>query len=436
MKASTLFCDDTSGTGQWRMLFPANLLMPHLSRHSEMITITKSAPVNPNFLAANNSVMIQRFPSDAQRKLFEEAIFPASALGMTNIIYNTDDVTGIGDIPKYNPSHWLYDKQSSQDNIKAVITRCDYVLVTTAKLKEYVKELYGIPENNFLIVPNMLPRSLFWRLYQPEYRLNSFTNNKDKKGKLNIGLIGSSSHLNTQGFLWTKDKHECVHPKQGGKFVNPVTNEEFDREDLEFIPDDFDLVLDTIRATQDKYNWIVMGEARTDSFRKAKEEKLFNVIPHQDILHFFDLLQSLNLDVIVAPSEDSIFSQCKSNLKVLEAASIGAALFVSDVLPYQKDVPEARRFKTSEELTKKLLDFYDTKPLEYMEIIDNEQYSILNSPVEVDDGPTLKNYWLDDNLSVWRDIFFPPRKGLKVFIPSLLTEKKEPEEKTGQDINE
>jgi glycosyltransferase involved in cell wall biosynthesis len=47
-------------------------------------------------------------------------------------------------------------------------------------------------------------------------------------------------------------------------------------------------------------------------------------------------LYNLNIDLFTAPLRDREFNRCKSNLKWLEAASMGVTLLASDVEPFKK----------------------------------------------------------------------------------------------------
>ena len=48
--------DDVSGTGQWRAIWPINILWPIL-KSDEQITISKNFPPDPNFFAVQNTIM-------------------------------------------------------------------------------------------------------------------------------------------------------------------------------------------------------------------------------------------------------------------------------------------------------------------------------------------------------------------------------------------
>lgn len=53
-------------------------------------------------------------------------------------------------------------------------------------------------------------------------------------------------------------------------------------------------------------------------------------------------LAGLNLDLALAPLEDNLFNQCKSNLRLLEYGACGFPVVCSDVRPYQGSLPVTR----------------------------------------------------------------------------------------------
>src|SRR5690606_39583836 len=60
------------------------------------------------------------------------------------------------------------------------------------------------------------------------------------------------------------------------------------------------------------------------------------------------VLASLNLDLALAPLEQNLFSECKSNLRLLEYGACGYPVICSDVRSYQDRLPVTRvknRFK-------------------------------------------------------------------------------------------
>ena len=58
-------------------------------------------------------------------------------------------------------------------------------------------------------------------------------------------------------------------------------------------------------------------------------------------------MASLDLDIAVAPLEDNLFNQCKSNLRLLEYGAMSWPVVCADVLTYQTNNPPVIRVKPS-----------------------------------------------------------------------------------------
>jgi len=233
MKSNLTILDDTGGTGQYRFLFAANLLWPILDKDEE-IAVCKRFPYDPSFLASFNTIMIQRWSLPMHRELFETTILPATKAGMANLIYNIDDpvgteIDGNGDgIPTFNRAHIHYSRPDVQDNIKFFLSATDFVMVTTNELKQYYIDRYDVDPNNFIIVPNMLPRSWAYGLFDSVEKVGIFTKRKSQK-KIRVGLICSASHFNCHELKWSIEGHDPVNcaPNENGIYESYVTHKTY-----------------------------------------------------------------------------------------------------------------------------------------------------------------------------------------------------------------
>lgn len=424
--------DDTSGTGQWRCLWPINILWPML-RGDENITVSKTLPKDPNFFAVQNSVMIQRWTTAYHRNMFDTVVFPAASGGMCNIIYNIDDCLSPDEIPLFNPAWLHYSKPEIQENIKHIISRADFVLVTNTTLGQYYIDKYSINSNNIIVMPNLLPRSLAYGLYNRDLKTHQFAQTK-AANKIRIGIISSASHFNINGVKQTKDTKELVvYDNEEKKYKVYTTNRFVENEsELEEVPDDIDDIIDVIRKTSDKFEWISIGASANATFKQLVDDNLIKVVEQTDILHYMQLVSKLNLSAIVAPVKDNLFAHCKSDIKYLEAAAVGAVLYTPDCKPYIEHVPTAQRWTSTVDLIEKLYKLSETSPNEFSDMI-QAQYDWLNSPTQVEGGPYIQNWWLDDNINIWRSVFFMPRKGVKIHLSSIVNN---PEKQDNNIINE
>ena len=426
MKSCIALMDDVSGTGQWRAIWPINLLWPIL-KQDEQITISKHIPPDPNFFAVQNTIMIQRWTLPEHRNMFDQAVFPAASAGMANILYNIDDCMGPEAIPLFNRAHLHYSKKEIQNNIRYMLERSDFLVVTTDELRKYYIDNYNVNPDNFILVPNMLPRSWAYGLYDEQVRLMNFMDNK-KRGKPRVGLISSSSHFNVADLKWSKDGHDPVGDKpkkKDGKYESYLTHKKYDESEVERIPDDVDDIMDVIESTADKIEWISIGQSKSPRLLKLIADNKIKIVSQTDILHYMHLVHSLQLDAIIAPLRDTRFNHCKSEIKYLEAAAVGSILYAPKVLPYTEHMPESQLYEAgnNEALKEKLMKLCDMSDEEYMESI-RSQYKFINSPMQSINGPTLRNLWLDDNIEIWRQILFMPRNGMKITLKQLLTDKK------------
>lgn len=106
---------------------------------------------------------------------------------------------------------------------------------------------------------------------------------------------------------------------------------------------DLELIADVVKALAGEVEWVFFGMC-PDSMRPYIHEFHAGVA----IDDYPARLASLNLDVAIAPLEDNLFNQCKSNLRLLELGACGFPVVCSDVRPYQGDLPVTRvkpRFK-------------------------------------------------------------------------------------------
>jgi GT2 family glycosyltransferase len=100
---------------------------------------------------------------------------------------------------------------------------------------------------------------------------------------------------------------------------------------------DLEMIADVVVALADEVEWVFFGMC-PDGIRPYVHE--FH--PGVPIEEYPAKLASLNLDLALAPLEDNLFNQCKSNLRLLELGACGFPVVCSDVRPYQCDLPVTR----------------------------------------------------------------------------------------------
>jgi GT2 family glycosyltransferase len=106
---------------------------------------------------------------------------------------------------------------------------------------------------------------------------------------------------------------------------------------------DLEMIADVVVALADEVDWVFFGMC-PERLRPYIKEFHVGVT----ISRYPALLASLNLDLAVAPVEENLFNQCKSNLRLLEYGICGYPVVCSDVACYRGDLPVTKvknRFK-------------------------------------------------------------------------------------------
>lgn len=153
---------------------------------------------------------------------------------------------------------------------------------------------------------------------------------------------------------------------------------------------DLEMIADVVKELASEVDWVFFGMCPEKLLPYMKE-----VHKGVDINHYPQALASLNLDLALAPVEQNLFNECKSNLRLLEYGACGFPVICSDILCYQGDLPVTRvknRFR------------------DWVEAI-RMHLSDLDSTAAAGDAlrdVVLRDWMLEgDNLKAWRDIWLP-----------------------------
>lgn len=106
---------------------------------------------------------------------------------------------------------------------------------------------------------------------------------------------------------------------------------------------DLELIADVIKALAGEVEWVFFGLC-PEKIRPYVHEVHVGV----DIEAYPQALASLDLDLALAPVEQNLFNECKSNLRLLEYGACGFPVICSDVRCYRDALPVTRvknRFK-------------------------------------------------------------------------------------------
>lgn len=374
------------------------------------------------------SVTIQRWISDQQRDIVEKFLKPVTEQNRAWLMYAIDDAMHYDDIPMFNRGRQAFASDKIQDNIRFMLNVSDFVIVTTEYIKQYYNRKYGVPLSNIIAVPNLLPQWWFGDRYDPERKIQQF---QKFKSRPRIGIVSSLSHFNIDNMRMTKDGKACKEiEKDGTKVWMNQDNIQVDPNETEAITDDLDTIIDTIRETVSDFQWVFFGYA-PPKLKDLMEKKKIEYHSGVPILNYPSVMERLNLQAVVAPIKDMEFNRCKSHIKYLECCASGIPLFASNQLPYSSVMKREFLFDDQKELKDKLMKLKFSSNGVYRSIIE-DNWKIFNSPKR-DGDFNVKNWWLEDNLGIWIDLFRLKPKAPMCSMKLFLEEKKKKQEKKAEE---
>lgn len=445
------YLSDRSGTGVWRVIWPLNSINCVAQGLGIQADYSQTPIVDQNYYKGMNSICVQRWISDSQANLYTKFFKPLMDANSGWLRYEIDDLTFDGtildeskkkfieekygtkasnSIPFFNRGRKAFEGKQVQSNIKTMLNTADFVTVTTDYLKEVYSDIYDVPKDNIIAVPNLLPKYLFGDRYEPSKKAKQFEKAKPKN-KLRIGIVSSLSHFNIDGVRLDSDgkaTREQKQPDGTSKWINE-DNQEVPYEKTTKIEDDFDQIAKCVRDTVNDFQWVFFGYCPPQMKDLADAGKI-EVHGGLPIMNYASKLENLQLQAIVAPITKTTFNKCKSFIKYMECASIGVPLFATDCLPYSRIMPKNQLFSDSDGLKFRLSQLKCLSTETYKSLIER-QWKWLNSPCKEGDF-NLKNFWLEDNLNIYIDMMRMRSKTLKIsfnsFVNQFETRKKKEQE--------
>ncbi|GAC1038943.1 hypothetical protein thsps117_37010 [Pseudomonas sp. No.117] len=208
-----------------------------------------------------------------------ESIREAKRYSQAFRIYELDDY--IVDLPIKN-RHRAHMPKDVAKQLRRGVALCDRFVVSTAPLAEAFKDLHP----DIRIAENLLPLD-WWQDVKGQRR--------DTR-KPRVGWGGGISH-----------------------------------------DGDLELIRDVVKDLADEVDWVFFGMC-PDELRPYIKEFHAGV----PIDRYAAKLASLDLDLALAPLEENLFNDCKSNLRLLEYGACGFAVVCSDLVCYRGDLPVTR----------------------------------------------------------------------------------------------
>lgn len=296
---------DFSGCGFWRLIWPEHLL----NANQRMILHGSTVMCyDPNYFRMCKTVRVQRQATPHQLRFIKFLREISDKVGF-KIIYEIDDICFAEDIPEYNKFKPAFTDPSIRKTAQEIMEMCDEISVTCDFMKDYYSSKTS--NKNVTVIPNFPPKWWMGRFYN-EKRISESYDANIKKPR--ILYAGSGAHFDVE---------------------NRVNQN-----------DDFAHVLDVIAKTKDKYQWVFLG-AYPLSLHPLVRNGTFEFHPWQTLYNYPEKIYNLNVNMMVAPLQDSIFNRAKSDLKYIEACCYGLPIACQDMVTYAN---APFKFKTGDEM--------------------------------------------------------------------------------------
>ncbi len=299
------------------------------------------------------SFRLQRACSVRDLAWFRNVLLPAKNKYHFPVIYEIDDILVQEDIPVYNCYRHIF--KEGMDTIPHFMAGSDAVTVTCDPLADYYSGKFRLPRDKFRVVPNYLPR-YFFDFYDEAVILDRIRSQKTRKPRICFSCSMSHFDMNRTG-----------------------------------AGDDFSGIIDWIRENRKKYDFVFHG-----GFPPALEQYAddFTRIPIRPFLDYPRVRRSIRADLFIQPLRHSLFNECKSPIKLLEAWAEGSPAFVQDVGCYKRIAPDAC-FDTADTLDRMVNGLFADPDAQFETIRAN--YA------------RMKDYWLDDHLNDWLEVMLFPK---------------------------
>ena len=425
---NVVYLSDRSGTALWRRIFQSDAINAIGQSINTCVDTMQIPIVDQKYYQGVTSVTCQRWINDQQRDLFCRFLKPIMDANSGWLVYEIDDNMSDKCIPKFNRGRAAFEGDKVQSNIRQMLNTADFVTVTTDYIRNFYHQHYGVPLENIIAVPNLLPRWWFGDKFNSEEKASQFGKFKTKP---RIGIVSSLSHYNVDNVMEDSNGLAARKKKKpdGTDVWVSENGKEVAEEELHKIEDDFDDIVKCVRETVNDFQWVFFGYC-PPQVRDLAEKKLIEVHGGVPLLNYASKFYNLQLQAVVSPIKKTDFNFCKSHIKTMECAALGVPLFATNCLPYSRVMPKEQLFDTADELKEKLTKLKWGSTYIYRSIIER-QWNWLNSPCHEGDFD-IRNYWLEDNLqNVWIPLFKMRQKGLRISMKNFMEQydKRKEEEK-------
>lgn len=272
----------TSGSGEYRMTSPFRALQA-----AGMAQTCVVHPMEMRKQRVLNPIELARAAPDVlmlQQAIDDVQIGQLKLYRQYNpevfITYAVDDV--LGNLPR---KHYLYNFQAREGRhrLREGLSHCDRLIASTEPIADYCRDM--VPD--IVVVPNRLERSVW-------------VGHESRRGtgkKPRVGWAGAQQHLG-----------------------------------------DLELIKDVVEALKDEVEWVFMGMCPEALRPYVAEEH-----PFVSYSKYPAKLASLDLDLAIAPLEQHLFNEGKSNLRLLEYGIMGWPVVCTDIYPYRTNGAPVKR---------------------------------------------------------------------------------------------
>jgi hypothetical protein len=312
------FAADNGGCMWWRIGWPE--LHVNMNSLGESASLTKMI-LHKEWYRDVDVIKLQRQASSNQKEFIS---FLKSIQGECGfkLMYEVDDVVFHEEIPDFNIYKETFANDEIRQNCIDMINMVDEVTVTCKYMRDLYIEKTGKKE--ITVVPNFPPEWWIGNTYNYQNVINNYDKNKRKP---RIVYSGSGAHFD-------------VSNKTGQQ-------------------DDFSHVIKFIVDNRTKYQFVFIG-AFPPPLKPFIDSKEIEFHPWQSLMKYPKFLESLDAQLFLAPLMDIPFNRSKSDIKYIEASTMGIPCMVQNMVTYE-DAPDFLKFDNSDDLAEKVENLLDWK---------------------------------------------------------------------------
>ena len=338
---------DYAGCGWWRMIAPEILMNIN---NKGIISGLTTMVLDPRFYAGIKAVRLQRQATPVQLQ-FLKFLKQGADHHNFKIIYEIDDIIIKDDIPDYNRCKVAFESKEIMESCIEMMKMSDEISVTCQYMKDYYIDKTG--NKNITVIPNYPARMWMDNHYDQKKIQKDF---QQSKRKPRIAYIGSGTHID----------------------VMNKTNQK----------DDFAHVVDDIISSRKDIQWVFIGcfPMACKPFIDRGEMEFVQWFP---LMELWKAYTTTNINAVIAPLQNNVFNNAKSNIKYLEAACCGIPGIFQDMVTY-KDAP--LRFSTGADLIDQI-----------KALTKDEGIYLKHSKKARAYADTM---WLDDHLDEFKELYY------------------------------